>query len=219
MTTGKTIALTRQTFVNKAMSLLFNMLSGLVIAFLPRSKCLLISWLQSPSAVILELFFINIWAFLVAQAVKHLPAMWETCVWSLGQEDPLEKEMETHSRTLAWKIPWTEEPGRLQSMGSQGVGHNWDTSLTFINLYVWVSEFGTTDIWASITLCLGRLSCACRMFSRIFNCSLLHTNVTLPALFPKRVSTENFSIHCQMPSSWEGHCSSFAAQRFSQLLI
>ena len=54
MTTGKTIALTRQTFVDKAMSLLFNMLSSLVIAFLPRSKHLLISWLQSPSAVILE---------------------------------------------------------------------------------------------------------------------------------------------------------------------
>ena len=54
MTTGKTIAFTRQTFVGKVMSLLFNMLSRLVIAFLPRSKCLLISWLQSPSAVILE---------------------------------------------------------------------------------------------------------------------------------------------------------------------
>ena len=53
MTTGKTIALTRQTFVGKVMSLLFNMLSRLVITFLPRSKCLLISWLQSPSAVIL----------------------------------------------------------------------------------------------------------------------------------------------------------------------
>ena len=54
MTTGKTIALTRRTFVSKVMSLLFNMLSRVVIAFLPRSKCLLISWLQSPSAVILE---------------------------------------------------------------------------------------------------------------------------------------------------------------------
>ena len=54
MTTGKTIALTRQTFVSKVMSQIFNMLSGLVITFLPRSKCLLISWLQSPSAVILE---------------------------------------------------------------------------------------------------------------------------------------------------------------------
>ena len=53
----------------------------------------------------------------MAQRVKHLPAMWETWVRSLGQEDSLEKEMATHSSTLAWKIPWTEEPGRLQSMG------------------------------------------------------------------------------------------------------
>ena len=56
--------------------------------------------------------------------VKNLPAMCETWVRSLGREDPLEKEMATHSNTLAWKIPWTEEPGRLQSMGSQRVGHN-----------------------------------------------------------------------------------------------
>ena len=56
---------------------------------------------------------------LVAQTVKRLPAMGETWVQSLSQEDPLEKEMATHSRTLARKIPWTEEPGRLQSMGSQ----------------------------------------------------------------------------------------------------
>ena len=61
---------------------------------------------------------------LVAQMVKHLPAMRETLVRSVGQEDPLEKEMATHSSTLAWKISWTEEPGRLQSMGSQRVGHN-----------------------------------------------------------------------------------------------
>ena len=60
-------------------------------------------------------------AFLVAQMVKHLPAIRETWVQSLGWEDPLEKEMATHSSTLAWKIPWTEEPGRLQSMGSQRV--------------------------------------------------------------------------------------------------
>ena len=60
----------------------------------------------------------------MAQTVKRLPAMRETRVRSLGQEDPLEKEMATHSSTLAWKIPWTEEPSRLQSMGSQRVGHN-----------------------------------------------------------------------------------------------
>ena len=63
-------------------------------------------------------------ASLVAQTVKRLPAMWETWVQSLGREDPLEKEMTTHSSTLAWKIPWMEEPGRLQSMGLQRVGHD-----------------------------------------------------------------------------------------------
>ena len=61
---------------------------------------------------------------LVAQMVKRLSTMQETWVQSLGWEDPLEKEMAIHSSTLAWKIPWTEEPGRLQSMGSQRVGHN-----------------------------------------------------------------------------------------------
>ena len=60
---------------------------------------------------------------LVTQMVNRLPAMWETLIQSLGQEDPLEKEMATHSNILAWKIPWMEEPGRLQSMGSQRIGH------------------------------------------------------------------------------------------------
>ena len=61
---------------------------------------------------------------LVAQMVKRLSTMRETRVRSLGRKDPLEKEMATHSSTLAWKVPWTEESDRLQSMGSQRVGHN-----------------------------------------------------------------------------------------------
>ena len=61
---------------------------------------------------------------LVAQMVKHLPTMQETWVQSLGWEALLEKEMATHSSILVWKISWTEEPGRLQSMRSQRVGHN-----------------------------------------------------------------------------------------------
>ena len=61
---------------------------------------------------------------LVAQTIKCLPTMQETRVQSLGREDPLEKEMATHSSILAWKIPWMEEPGRLQSMGLQRVGHD-----------------------------------------------------------------------------------------------
>ena len=60
----------------------------------------------------------------MTQMVKRLPAIWETRVESLGQEDPLEKKMATHSSTLAWKIPWMEEPGRLQFMGSQRVRHD-----------------------------------------------------------------------------------------------
>ena len=73
--------------------------------------------------------------FPVAQMVKRLPTMQETQVQSLGWDDFLEKEMATHSSILAWKIPWTEEPGRLQSMGSQRVGHDWETSLCFTSLH------------------------------------------------------------------------------------
>ena len=67
--------------------------------------------------------------------VKHPPAMQETQAGSLGREDPLEKEMPTHSSTLAWKIPWMEEPGGLQSMGSQRVGHD---SMTSLSLTLWL---------------------------------------------------------------------------------
>ena len=64
------------------------------------------------------------WASLVAQIVKNLPPKQETPIQSLGQEDPLEKGVANHSSILAWRIPWTEEPGRLQSMGLQRVGHD-----------------------------------------------------------------------------------------------
>ena len=69
---------------------------------------------------------------LVAHTVKCLPTMRETRVRSLGRENPLKKEMATHSITLAWKFPWMEEPGRLQSTGLQRVGHDWVTSLHLI---------------------------------------------------------------------------------------
>ena len=64
----------------------------------------------------------------MAQMVKNLPVMQETQIQSLGQEDPLEKGMATHSCILAWRIPWSEEPGGLQSMGSQGVRHDLATN-------------------------------------------------------------------------------------------
>ena len=78
----------------------------------------------------------RIWASLVAQRVKYLPAMRETWVWSLGWEDPLEKGMAIHSSILPWRIPWTEEPCRIQFMGSQKVRHNWATKH---NTAVWLS--------------------------------------------------------------------------------
>ena len=65
-----------------------------------------------------------IWASLVAQKVKRLLAMWDTQVQSPGREDPLENEMATYSSIFAWKIPWTEEPGKPQSMGLQRVAHD-----------------------------------------------------------------------------------------------
>ena len=70
------------------------------------------------------MILIGLWASLVDQSVKNLPAVQETRVQSLGSEDPLEKEMATHSSILTWKISWTQEPGGLQSMGSQRVGHD-----------------------------------------------------------------------------------------------
>ena len=82
-------------------------------------------------------------ASLVAQMLKRLPSMQEIWVRSLGQEDPLEKEMATHPSILAWIIPWTEEPGGLQSKGSQRVRYDWTTSLHF-------SHF--SRVWLFVTL-------------------------------------------------------------------
>ena len=93
-------------------------------------------------------FFHTTWASLVSQRLKRLHPMRETWVWSLGREDPLEKEMANHSNILAWRIPWMEELGRLQSKGSQRVGHDWATSLYFFKhlcLCANSSEIRTTE--------------------------------------------------------------------------
>ena len=74
-------------------------------------------------------FLYLLWASLVTQMVKNLLAEQETQVWPLGQEDPMEKEMATHSSTLSWRISWTEEPGGLPFMGSQTAGHNRATNI------------------------------------------------------------------------------------------
>ena len=75
------------------------------------------------------------WASLAAQTMKNLPVMWETLVESLGWEDSLEESMATHSSILAWRIPWTEEPGGLQSMGSQKARHNWGTKHVHVHTH------------------------------------------------------------------------------------
>ena len=86
-------------------------------------------------------YFIHHRTSLVAQMVKCLPTMWETRVRSLGQEDPLEKEMATHSSTLAWKIPWMEEHGTLQSMGLQRVRQRLsDFTLSHLCIIVYICQ-------------------------------------------------------------------------------
>ena len=88
-------------------------------------------------------------ASLVVLLVKNPSVMWETWVRSQGWEDPLEKRRATHSSILAWRIPWTEEPGRLQSMGSQRVGHNWVT-FTFTFSYYLVRTPSARVAWVVV---------------------------------------------------------------------
>ena len=88
----------------------------------------------------------------MAQRVKRLPAVWETWVQSLGREDHLEKELATHSSTLAWKIPWTEDPDRIQSMGSQRAGQDWATSLSLSVFHQAPSTMDEISQWKFRTL-------------------------------------------------------------------
>ena len=90
---------------------------------------------------------------LVAHVVKNLPAMQETQIPSLGWEDPLEKEMAAHSSILGWRIPWTEEPGGLQSTGSQRVGHDWATSPSPSPSYSETWKFRKADSWVAFIFC------------------------------------------------------------------
>ena len=126
-----------------------------------------------------------VWASLVAQMVKRLPSVQETRVWSLGWEDPLEKEMATHSSTLVWKIPRAEEPGRLHSMGSQRVGHDWAISVScliyssllgvatsLILVSSLVSSPKTLSFWA-INLLYSSLSAYLILFRYLVKCPLI----------------------------------------------
>ena len=120
----------------------------------------------------------------VAQQVKNLPLMqkmWETQVWSLGQEDPLEEEMATHFSILAWEIPWTEEPGGLQSKGSQRVGHGWAHAELD-----WTWPNSHNSCLHSKGICLNSPSSA---FLR----------VNLPPSLCLRQGESNGSIRCQLP--------------------
>ena len=98
---------------------------------------------------------------LVAQMVKSLPTMQEIQVRSLGQEDPLEKEMATPSCILDWKIPWTEEPGGLQSIGSQRVRHDWATSLSLSNkkpiFFIRAILVGVRCYLTTVFICISQL--------------------------------------------------------------
>ena len=89
------------------------------------------SWEKRSKYVFQPKFIFSFGTSMVAQTVKRLPIMQETRLQSLGREDLLEKEMATHFSILEWKIPWTLEPGRLQSMGSQRIGHDWANSPSF----------------------------------------------------------------------------------------
>ena len=118
--------------------------------------------------------------------VKNLPAMWETWVQSLSQEDPLEKAIVTHSCILSWRIPWTEEPGRLQSMGSQRVRHNWATNThPQRNFCKWNSREGEVAVFLSCSFqrrrCLSQyLSLQLSLFSVCL--SLSHSFSLFPFL-------------------------------------
>ena len=110
-------------------------------------------------------------ASLVAQRVKRPPAMWETKVLSLGQEDPLEKEMATHSSILAWRIPGLEEPGRLQSTGLQRVGHD---SVTWLDFFLFKFKMGykAAETTCSINNAFGQelpMNVQCSGVSRSFS--------------------------------------------------
>ena len=135
-------------------------------------------------------------ASLAAQMVNHLPAMWETWVRSLGQEDLLEKEMATHSRTLAWKIPWMEEPGRQQSMGLQRVGHDWATSLVLITK-------GKTFLFVFLCICMRQwmvtkltvvITAWCLKFKSLYCTKLIHCYMSIYLNKTRRKNKEEFKI-------------------------
>ena len=147
---------------------------------------------------------------LVAQTVKCLPTMQETQVWTLGREGPLEKEMATHSSTLAWKIPWKKQPGILQSMGSQRVRHDWATSLThsLTTISLWLALWAW--MWVSFSdgfqhpLINGCLTAICDFgsFKRLSNVLLLHHLEPISFIVTLAARITIFSQWLMIQSDW-----------------
>ena len=162
-------------------------------------------------------FWYPLFISLVAQRIKRLPAMQETWVRFLGWEDPLEKEMETHTSILAWRIPWTEEPGRLQSMGSQRVRKDWATSLSF-SLFFWFCCCSVTK--SSPTLfdsmdCSTPVSLSITIFHslpKLMSIELVTPSnylilcgplLLLPSMFPCiRVFSSDLALRIRWPKYW-----------------
>ena len=114
---------------------------------------------RSMQMQIMRRYMVIIWASLVAQRLKRLPAMWETWVRSLGWEDPLEKEMATHSSMPSWRSPWTEKLGGLQSTGSQRVRHDWVTSISLFT-FIWWSKSVTSKHYREFYFIIRDYSCS-----------------------------------------------------------
>ena len=137
--------------------------------------------------------------------------MWETWVRSLGQEDPLEKEMAIHSSTLAWKIPWTEEAGRLQSIGSQRVGNDWVAKLTFIGSMSSVQSLSQVRLFATPWTAAHQVSLSITNSQRLFKLMLIKLMMLpnnfvfclhlclLPLIFPSIGVFYNESV---LPINW-----------------
>ena len=168
-------------------------------------------------------------ASLVAQLVRNLPAVQETQVWSLGREDPLEKGVATHSDTLAWRIPWTEEPGGLQSMGSQRVGHNCATNFCF--------QFSSVHLLSHVWLFATPWIAACQASLSITNSrslvilmfieSVMPSNhlilyrplLLLPLIFPSiRVFSNESVLSIRWPKYQKFSCSISPSNEYSGLI-
>ena len=137
----------------------------------------------------------------MAQMVKNLPVMQETWVWSLGQEDALEKGMATHSSIFAWRIPWTEEPGGLQSIGSQRVEHNWVINTLYDHIQI-------KCFWQEYAIgTLGTYSIIAQGLCWFVHCQSVSSVTQLgPTLCdPMNRSTPGLPVHHHLPEFTQTH--------------